>query len=190
MWNPLTRKRPTSPPHKLRDAQTSVTPVLRAKEASIAGRPGLPKSSLGLVAGVILLAALGSSVSAASSRNQAPGATKAFHATKDCAGFSGKAGAYCTIRSSNVKAIKVGSKIFYLQADTKTGTDSDIVIYVGRGTMATGHCFIQNKVVAGLCTVSDGTGALAGFHFRARVTPDRTVPNLWHWDGTYGFGSG
>ena len=89
-----------------------------------------------------------------------------------------------------MKAIKVGSKIFYLQADTKTGTDSDIVIYVGRGTMATGHCFIQNKVVAGLCTVSDGTGALAGFHFRARVTADRMVPNLWHWDGTYGFGSG
>jgi hypothetical protein len=190
MWNPLTRKRPASAPRKLRDAQTSVTFVPRAKEASIAGRPGLPKSSLGLVAGVILLAALGSSVSAASSRNQAPGATKAFHATKDCSGSSGKAGAYCTIRSSNVKAIKVGSKIFYFQADTKTGTDSDIVIYVGPGTVATGHCLIHNGPTAGLCTISDGTGALAGFHMRVRVTADHKVPNLWHWDGTYGFGSG
>ena len=69
-----------------------------------------------------------------------------------------------------MKAIKVGSKIFYLQADTKTGTDSDIVIYVGPGTVATGHCLIHNKAGVGLCTVSDGTGALAGFHFRARVT--------------------
>ncbi len=101
-----------------------------------------------------------------------------------------KSAAYCTIRSSNVKAIKLGSKIFYFQEATKTGTDSDIVIYVGRGTVATGHCFIQNKVQAGLCTISDGTGTLAGFHSRVRVTADSSVANLWHWDGTYSFGSG
>ena len=189
MWNPLARKRPASAPRKLRDAQTSVTFVPRVKEASIAGRSGLPKSSLGLAAGVILLAALGSSVSAASSRNQAPGVTKPFHATKDCSGSTGKAGAYCTIRSSNVKAIKVGSKIFYFQPDTKTETDSDMVIYVGPGTVATGHCLLHFKTSLGLCQTSDGTGALAGFHMRARVSADRTVPNLWHWDGTYSFGS-
>jgi hypothetical protein len=84
----------------------------------------------------------------------------------------------------------VGSKIIYFQADTKTGTDSDIVIYVGPGTVATGHCFIANANGAGLCTISDGTGALAGFHMRVRVTADRKVSNLFHWDGTYGFGSG
>lgn len=155
----------------------------------MASRTGLPKSFLGLVAGTVLLVALGFSVSAASSQNQAPRQTKAFHATKDCSGFTGKAGGYCTIRSSNVKAIKVGSKIFYFQPDTKTETDSDMVIYVGPGTVATGHCLLHFKTSLGLCTTSDGTGALAGFHMRARVSADRTVPNLWHWDGTYSFSS-
>ena len=155
----------------------------------MSGRTGLPKGVLGLAPGVVLLAVLGFSASAASSQNQAPRQAKPFHATKDCSGYSGKAGAYCTIRSSNVKAIKVGSKIFYLQPDTKTETDSDIVIYVGPGTVATGHCLLHFKTSLGLCTTSDGTGALAGFHMRARVSADRTVPNLWHWDGTYSFSS-
>ena len=126
MWKPLITKRSTSAANKLRAAQMSVTLVPRAKEASMAGRTGLPKSVLGLAAGVVLLAALGFSVSAASSQNQAPRGTKAFHATKDCSGFTGLAGAFCTIRSSNVKALKVGSKIFYFQAGGKTALDSDI----------------------------------------------------------------
>ena len=156
----------------------------------MSSRIGLPKGVLGLAAGVVLVGVLGFSASAASSQNQALRQAKPFHATKDCSGYSGKAGAYCTIRSSNVKAITVGSKIIYFQADTYRGTDSDIVIYVGPGTVATGHCRIPNGVKVGLCTVSDGTGALAGFHMRVRVTEDHKVPNLYHWDGTYGFGIG
>ena len=65
----------------------------------MAGRIGLPKSSLGLVAGAVLLVVLGFSVPAASSQNQAPRGTQEFHATKDCSGFTGLVGAYCTIRS-------------------------------------------------------------------------------------------
>ena len=190
MWKPLITKRSGSATSKLRAAQTSVTLNPRTEEASMSGRFGLPKGVLGLATGVVLVAVLGFSASAASSQNQAPRQAKPFHATKDCSGYSGKAGAYCTIRSSNVKAIKVGAKIVYFQADTKTGTDSDIVIYVGPGTVATGHCRIPEGATVGLCTISDGTGALAGFHMRARVTSDHKVPNLWHWDGTYGFGSG
>jgi hypothetical protein len=190
MWKPLITKRSASATSKLRAAQTSVTLIPRAEEASMSGRTGLPKGVLGLATGIVLLAVLGFSASAASSRNQALRQAKPFHLTKDCSGSSGKAGAYCTIRSSNVKAIRVGSKIFYLQPDTKSGTDSDIVIYVGPGTVATGHCRIFNGATVGLCTVSDGTGALAGFHMRARVTADHKVPNLYHWDGTYGFGTG
>ena len=70
MWKPLIAKRSSSAANKLRAAQTSVTLVPRAEEASMAGRTGLPKSVLGLAAGVVLLAALGFSVSAASSQNQ------------------------------------------------------------------------------------------------------------------------
>ena len=156
----------------------------------MASRMGLPKSLLGLVAGVVLLVVLGFSGSAASSTNQTLRATQAFHGTKDCSGFTGLVGAFCTFRSSNVKAIKVGAKIFYFQVAGKTALDSDIVVYAGPGNVATGHCLLRFATGAGLCTVSDGTGTLAGFHARVRVTANSSIPKLWHWDGTYGFNRG
>jgi hypothetical protein len=155
----------------------------------MASRMGLPKSSLGLVAGAVLLVVLGFSGPAASSTNQALRGTKAFHATKDCSGFTGLVGAYCTIRSSNVKALKVGSKIFYVQASGSDALDSDTIIYVKRGSVATGHCFLR-PTEPGLCTISDGTGTLAGFRLRVRVRNDASIPGLFHWDGTYSFSRG
>ena len=152
----------------------------------MAGRTGVPTGVLVVAAGFCTLAALVFFVSSAASQN-GPRVTKAFHATKDCSGFTGLVGAYCTIRSSNVKALKVGSKIFYVQVASKTALDSDIVIYVGPGTVATGHCLLRFAAGAGLCTISDGTGALAGFHARVRVTADSSIPKLWHLDGTYSF---
>jgi hypothetical protein len=190
MLRPLLRNGSTSAATKLGVAQTSATAVPRAKEASMAGRTGLPKSVLGLATAVALLAALGFSVTAASSQNQAPRRTKAFRATKDCSGFTGLVGAYCTIRSSNVKALKVGSKIFYVQEAGKTALDSDTVIYVKRGSVATGHCLLRFATGVGLCTLSDGTGTLAGFQLRVRVTASSSIPKLWHWDGTYSFNRG
>jgi hypothetical protein len=190
MWKPLITKRSSSAANKQRVAQTSVTLTPGVEEASMASRMGLPKSSLGLVAGAVLLVALGFSGSAASSTNQALRGTKAFHGTKDCSGMTGLVGAFCTFRSSNVKALKVGSKIFYFQQASKTALDSDIVIYVKRGSVATGHCLLRSATGVGLCTISDGTGTLAGFHLRVRVTADASIPKLWHWDGTYSFSQG
>jgi hypothetical protein len=126
----------------------------------------------------------------ASSAVSAPRQSAAFHATKDCSGFKGVAGNFCTIRTSNVKALKVGSKIFYLQACCKNALNSDTAIYAGPGNIAAGHCLLHFATGVGLCTISDGTGTLAGFHARVRVTADTSIPNLWHWDGTYGFGQG
>lgn len=146
-------------------------------------------SVLALVTGALVVAALVFSGAASSSRNGAR-ATNAFHATKDCSGFTGLVGAYCTIRSSNVKALKAGSKIFYFQQAGKAALDSDIVIYVGRGTVATGHCLLHFASGIGRCTLSDGTGTLSGFRLRVRVTADSSIPKLWHWDGTYSFGNG
>jgi hypothetical protein len=189
MWKPLIAKsssrRTSYTPHK-----GSVTLTPGVEEVSMASRMGLPKSYLGLVAGAVLLVVLGFSVSAASSQNQASQGTKAFHATKDCSGFTGLVGAYCTIRSSNVKAVKVGSKIFYVQKAGRTALDSDIVIYVGPGSVATGHCLLRFATGAGLCTISDGTGTLAGLNLRVRVTASSSIPKLWHWDGTYSFNRG
>jgi hypothetical protein len=190
MWKPLITKRSGSAASKQRAAQASVTLTPGVEEASIAGRAGLPKSVLGLATGVVMVAALVFSVSAASSQNQASRVTRAFHATKDCSGFTGLVGAYCTIRSSNVKALKVGSKIFYVQVAGQTALDSDTVIYVRRGNVATGHCLLRFATGAGLCTISDGTGTLAGFRLRVRVTASSSIPKLWHWDGTYSFNRG
>ena len=149
----------------------------------------IPKILLTLATAVVTLAALGLSGSAASSGSPAQG-TKPFHATKDCSGFTGKIDAYCTIRSSNVKALGPGSRIVYFQQSGKAALDSDIVIYAGPGNVTTGHCLLHLASGLGLCTLSDGTGTLAGFHARVRVTADHSVPYLWHWDGTYSFGKG
>jgi hypothetical protein len=185
MWKPLSTKRSSLAANKQR---ATLTPGV--EEASMDSRMGLPKSLLGLMAGAVLLVVLGFSGSAASSTNQALRGTQAFHATKDCSGFTGLVGAYCTIRSSNVKALKVGSRVFYVQEAGKTALDSDTIIYVQRGSVATGHCFLRHATGVGLCTISDGTGTLAGFRFRVRVAADTSVPGLYHWDGTYSFSRG
>ncbi len=143
-----------------------------------------------LTAGALSLAALVLFVSAASSQTRAPHATKPLHVTKDCSGYVGVAGNFCTIRSSNVKALKVGSRIFYMQAGGKTALDSDTAIYAGPGNVAAGHCLLRFATGTGLCTISDGTGTLAGFHARVRVTHDSSISDLWHWDGTYSISNG
>ncbi len=154
------------------------------------GRTGLPAVGVLVVAAMLFSLAALASASAAPSQNRSSRATKAFHATKDCAGFTGLVGAFCTIRSSNVKAVTPGSKIFYFQQASKTALDSDMAIYVGPGTVATGHCLLHFATGKGLCTISDGTGKLAGFHARLRVTADSSIAQLWHWDGTYSFSQG
>jgi hypothetical protein len=153
---------------------------------------GLTRSSMRLLvaaAAILSLTALVSSVSAASPRGQALHMAKALHVTKDCSGSNGRAGSFCTIRSSNLKAIKVGARIFYFQANGRTSLNSDVVLYVGRGNTATGHCVLHFATGRGLCTFSDGTGTLAGFQARVQVSADSKIPSLFHWDGTYSFSS-
>jgi hypothetical protein len=189
MWKPLIGKRSNDAARKLHLAQRPGTLAPRAKEASMVGRKGWPTGVLAVSATLFSLVALAVSASAASSQSRSP-ATTPFHGTKDCSGFTGLVGAFCTIRSSNVKAVKVGSKIFYFQVAGKTALDSDIVVYAGPGAVATGHCLLRFATGVGLCTISDGTGTLAGFQARFRVTADSSIPKLWQLDGTYGFKQG
>lgn len=154
------------------------------------GRTRRPARVLVVAAGACSLTALLLFVSTASSQTPASGATQPLHVTKDCSGAKGVAGDFCTIRSSNVKGLKVGSKIFYLQSCCKTELNSDTALYAGPGALAAGHCVLHYATGIGLCTFSDGTGALAGFEARVRVTADSSIPNLWHWDGTYSFKHG
>jgi hypothetical protein len=189
MWAPLIGKA-TSAARKLHAAQMPGTLAPRAKEAPMVGRMRSPAGILAVAAAVFSLAALAFSASPASSQDRSKRVTKAFHATKDCSGNRGVAGNFCTIRSSNVKALPVGSKIFYLQPGVKYGLNSDTALYAGPGNIAAGHCLLRLATGIGLCTFSDGTGTLAGFHARVRVTADSSIPELWHWDGTYSFDRG
>jgi hypothetical protein len=105
--------------------------------------------------------------------------------TKECSQYTGGIGSYCTVTSSNVAAITVGTTIFYAQAAGPTSLDSDIILYAGSGNTATGHCALDFATGLGHCTLSGGTGTLQGVRARANVSY-LGGPN-WAWEGTYGF---
>ena len=105
--------------------------------------------------------------------------------TKECSGYTGGAGSFCAITSSNVKAIEVDSRIIYLQPDQLvTPVGSDVVLDPpgpGNNT-AFGHC----SLALGVCTFSGGTGKFTGFHASVVVTHTDDF-SLWYWNGTYSF---
>jgi hypothetical protein len=105
--------------------------------------------------------------------------------TKECSGYTGGPGSFCTITSSNVKAIEVESKILYLQPDELlTPAGSDVVLDLpGPGNnKAFGNC----SLAVGVCTFSGGTGKFTQFHARVDVTHTADF-SLWFWEGTYSF---
>jgi hypothetical protein len=108
-----------------------------------------------------------------------------LHVTKECSGFTGDDGSFCTVKSSNVKAIEVDSTILYLQpTQVPTPEGSDVVLDVpGPGNnKAFGHC----SLFVGVCSFSGGTGKFTSF--RARVTVSfNPEQGLFYWDGTYSF---
>jgi hypothetical protein len=112
-----------------------------------------------------------------------------FHVTKNCSAFTGNPGSFCTITSSDLTEIEVGSTIYYdypIVLPTPTGLlDTDIVLYVGTGNWAVGHCTLDATTNLGICTFSDGTGPLAGF--QARINVSSTDGINYTWDGTYSF---
>jgi len=111
-----------------------------------------------------------------------------LHVTKNCSEYSGAAGSFCTITSSNLAEIKVGAKVFYDQAAgiPTNMLDSNVVLDAGTGDWAVGRCTLDLSTTLGLCTFSDGTGQLAGFHARVKISPPTDGVN-WYWDGTYSF---
>jgi hypothetical protein len=146
--------------------------------------------ALVLLAGVAVLAlSLSKGVTSVSASNAQKGQ---LHVTKQCSQpqYTGVAGQYCTITSSNLAEIKVGSKVFYDQdAGIPAGLlDSNVVLDAGSGNRAVGRCTLDLGTGLGLCTFSDGIGQFAGFEARVDVSPPTpTDPVNWHWEGTYSF---
>jgi hypothetical protein len=118
------------------------------------------------------------------------GERHALHVTKECSKFTGAAGSFCTITSSNLPEIVVGSSVNYDQAaGIPAGMlDSNVVLDAGGGNRAIGRCTLDLTTGLGLCSFTDGTGDLAGFHARVKVSPP-TDGLHWHWEGTYSFDS-
>lgn len=114
---------------------------------------------------------------------------RALHVTKECSEYSGLAGGFCTITSSNLGRIKVGSRVYYDQpAGIPAGLlDSNVVLDAGNGNRAVGRCTLDLTTGLGLCTFSDGTGRFAGFNARVQVSPPAAEGEDWRWDGTYSF---
>lgn len=104
---------------------------------------------------------------------------------KECSEFASRA--FCTITSSNVKAIEAGSRVIYLQpAQVGTPAGSDVVLDPpGPGNnKAFGHC----SLALGVCTFSGGTGKFTGF--KASVNVSYLGGYDFAWDGTYSFNPG
>lgn len=102
---------------------------------------------------------------------------------KECSGYTGEEGSFCTFTSSNLGAAPVGSKVFYLQpADLA----SDVILDPpGSGDdKAFGRCELDEEG-NGDCTFDGGTGEFEQFQATLIVT---TTDGLnWHWEGPYSF---
>jgi hypothetical protein len=105
--------------------------------------------------------------------------------TKECSEYAGLAGSFCTITSSSLEEIAVGSKVVYAEAPGEGTLDTDVVLDAGSGDSAAGHVVLDLATGKGTVTFSGGTGRFAGFHADADVSTD--ADGLWHWEGTYSF---
>ena len=108
-----------------------------------------------------------------------------LHVTKECSEYKGMAGDFCTITSSNLEEIGVGSKVVYADAAGEGTLDTDVVLEAGSGDRADGHVVLDLAAEKGVVSISGGTGRFAGFQAHADVSTDSE--GLWHWEGTYSF---
>jgi hypothetical protein len=141
------------------------------------------RSLLAVAAAILSLAALAPAVAATPRSGD-------VHITKECSAYNGAAGEHCTITSSNVAAIPVGSQVIYLEAlaSPYTVLDTDIVLDPpGPGSnRAFGHVRLDLTTGAGVVTFSGGTGKFTWFHATTGVS--YLGGTDWAWEGTYDFG--
>src|SRR5262249_405020 len=105
----------------------------------------------------------------------------------ECSAYTGNAGQFCTITTSTLAAIPVGSKVFYDQAaNVPTGLlDSNVVLDAGAGNRAVGRCTLDFGTGLVRWTVSACTGQVGGFE--AGVNGWYMWGGDWGWGGTYRF---
>jgi hypothetical protein len=139
----------------------------------------------------LLLAAVAAGALAVASSAGNTGAPRSgeLHVTKECSQYSGQAGEFCTITSSNVNAIRAGSRVVYASAigDPTPGfLDSDLVIDGLGNNNARGHVVLDVHTFTGVVTLSGGTGVFTHFHAGPITVACPAFPNC-SWDGPYRF---
>jgi hypothetical protein len=108
--------------------------------------------------------------------------------TKECSQYTGQAGSFCMITSSNINAIKPGSRVVYgSAADFNLGVlDSDLAIDAPGNNTAFGHVVLDLATFTGVVTLSGGTGRFAHFHAGPLAVACPSFPEC-SWDGPYRF---
>jgi hypothetical protein len=138
---------------------------------------------------ILLIAIAAAGVVAAVGSAQATPRSGALHVTKECSQYSGAAGSFCTITSSNLNAIKAGSRVVYASAagDPSPGfLDSNLVIDGPGNNNAYGHVVLDLSTLTGVVTFSGGTGEFSHFHAGPIVVACPAFPDC-SWDGPYSF---
>jgi hypothetical protein len=111
-----------------------------------------------------------------------------FRVEKNCSDYHGLAGETCTITSSTLKQIEIGSTITYASGADLTGfLNTDVVLDLpgpGNNT-AFGHCELSLVTGIGVCAISGGTGKFTWFQATADVSPLGDLN--FAWEGTYRF---
>lgn len=137
------------------------------------------------IVGLLLAVLAAGAFAVASSASDRSGTLEVY---KECSEYTGGAGSFCTIKSSTLKKIKPGSKVFYLQP---AALASNVILDPPGpgGDKAFGRCSLD-KAGNGKCVFTRGTGALAGFHAELRVAHlgDPSASPFYYWKGPYGFG--
>jgi hypothetical protein len=110
-----------------------------------------------------------------------------LNATKECSMFHRRAGEFCTITSSNLKEIPMGTRVYYLSDAGATSLDSDVILDPpGPGNnVAYGHVFLDFSTLTGTVTFTGGTGKFSNFNGSVIVTHLAGVN--WAWNGTYSY---
>jgi hypothetical protein len=109
-----------------------------------------------------------------------------LYVTKECSEYTGEAGSFCTIATSNFDTIPIGSKVVYAKAATADGgLDTDIVVTTPNGDTANGHVLLDGATQTGTVTLAGGTGKLAKLAADLVVAP--LAEPTYSWEGPYSY---
>jgi hypothetical protein len=153
-------------------------------------QPHRTRFELKAIVGLLLAAVAAGVFAVASSAENTASSPRsgALHVTKECSQYTGAAGSFCTITSSNLNAIKVGSRVVYASAANPAAgvLDSDLVIDGPGKNSARGHVVLDLSTLSGVVTFSGGTGVFTHFHAGPLVVACPAFPDC-SWDGPYSF---